>query len=221
VKSRFKTGWCVRCNAERAYRVIDAPEPSRPDARRWRKKRKKVCTVCGDDVSGSEPPKFGNVPTRSKHTGRTFQSKLEAGREPALIALQNVGAIADLRYQVPFRLELYATGAVDELMDFLESAGTLSARDSERTIARLIGNVRRSRRCVAKYVADFTYQQGGALVVEDPKGARTAVFRMKRELMVLAHNVEIVIPNTGGVQQRARGAGVAGRGTGSRLMGGR
>ena len=53
--------------------------------------------------------KFGNIPTRSRHTGRMFQSGLEAGREPVLLALQNAGEIAQLAYQTPFAIELYST----------------------------------------------------------------------------------------------------------------
>jgi hypothetical protein len=218
VTARFKAAWCAKCNADRPYRVV--PGTSKRGA--LRTVRRKVCLTCGEDVAPSAP-KYGNVPTRSKHTGRTFQSKLEAGREPALIALQNVGAISDLRYQVPFRLELYATGAVDALLEVIESVALTQADVANKytAIPRLAVAIRRSRRCVAKYVADFTYQQDGSLVVEDPKGARTPTYKIKRELMILAHDVEIIEPGEGGVQQRARGAGVAGRGTGSRLMGGR
>jgi hypothetical protein len=209
-----KTAWCVKCNQAQPYKIVRVGGK----ALSFKERR---CLICGEQVE-SAAPKYGNQPTRSKHTGRLFQSKKECDREPTLIALQNVGAISDLRYQVPFRLELYATGAVDELLALID--GDLGANGYDAFCARLVTLaevVRRSRRRVCNYVADFTYQQDGAVVVEDPKGARTPTYRIKRELMVLAHNVEIVEPGEGGVQQRARGAGVAGRGTGSRLMGGR
>jgi hypothetical protein len=170
--------------------------------------------VCHDPVAPGKS-KFSNIPTKSRHTGRTFQSRREANREPVLLALQNAGEITDLRYQVPFRLELYGTQAVDALLAWLDEYGMPAP-------PRLTGDVRRSRQSVAVYKADFTYRtKDGELIVEDPKGARTPVYSMKKRLMVLAHNVEIQEPGVGGVQQRARGCGIRGRGTGARLMGGR
>lgn len=198
-----KTAWCTRCNQPRPYR-------------RAEKGRGKVCLFCGDPVQMGS--KYRNEPTRSKHTGRLFQSKKESRREPTLLALQNAGQITDLRYQVPFRLELYATGTVDDLLAWIEQHDEIGADH----LGVLVRNVRRSRRKVCVYRADFTYRDHlGRFVVEDPKGYRKPEYRIKRELMVLAHNVEIVEPEEGGIQQRARGAGIRGPGTGSRLMGGR
>jgi hypothetical protein len=34
-----------------------------------------------------------------------------------------------------------------------------------------------------KYIADFVYMENGQLVVEDCKGVRTAVYRLKKKLM--------------------------------------
>lgn len=43
------------------------------------------------------------------------------------------------------------------------------------------------------YVADFTYiNQDGALVCEDAKGHRTPDYIIKRKLMKLIHNVDVV-----------------------------
>jgi hypothetical protein len=219
----FKTAFCVKCSKDQPFRIVKVPEPSRPLSTRWKTRKKRLCMVCSEEVA-STGSKYRNEPTRSKHTGRLYQSRKESRREPVLLALQNAGQITDLQYQVPYRLELYATGAVDELVDFLESAGTLAARDSERTIARLVGNVRRSRQYLCKWSCDFQYRdREGRLVIEDVKSVATAtpVYKLKKKLMVLAHNVEIVEPEEGGIQQRARGAGIRGRGTGSRLFGGR
>jgi hypothetical protein len=204
-----KTAFCTgaKCNQARPYR-------------RAPKGRGKVCLFCGDPVQ--MPSKYRNEPTRSKHTGRMYQSRKEARREPTLLALQNAGAICELRYQVPYRLELYATGAVDELLTELERWADLSG--GFRTVERLAGNVRRSRQMVCTYRADFVHKdREGRETVEDVKSVatNTALYRIKKRLMSLAHNVEIVEPEEGGIQQKARGAGVHGRGTGSRLMGGR
>lgn len=160
--------------------------------------------------------KFKNIPTRSAHTGQMFQSRLEARREPVLLALQNVDAIKNLRYQVPFDLTIYGTQAVEALLQAIEDAPVVAA-----LFARHVQDIRRSRLKVGKYVADFVYDMEGRTVVEDTKGYVTPVYALKKKLMVVTQNVEIIEPNRGGVQQRARGAGVRGEGTGSRLKGGR
>lgn len=197
--------FCVTCAAER------------PTIKRG---KVRICVTCKDPVA-PRPSKFGNKPTRSKHTGRMFQSKREANREPVLLALQNSGQITDLKYQVPFRLELYGTEAVNVLLEALECAQPQGGQWC-RWIADAIKNLRLSRQCVAVYKADFTYRtKAGDLVVEDPKGFVKPEYRMKKKLMLLAHSVEIQEPGEGGVQQRARGCGIRGRGTGARLMGGR
>lgn len=193
------TGWCVRCNADRPF---------------VRAKGARRCIVCLEPVAPA-PSKYKNVPTVSKHTGRLFQSKKEARREPSLLGELNAGHITDLQYQVPFRLELFSTQAVEALLDYMDG----EEWDHERLMG-LVRDVRRSRQCICKYVADFTYLRDGRLVVEDPKGYRKPEYRIKKKLMVLAHNIEIQEPGDGGVQMRARGAGIRGRGTGSRFMGG-
>lgn len=42
-----------------------------------------------------------------------------------------------------------------------------------------------------RYYADFAYLEKGALVVEDVKGVRTAVYRLKKHLMMSVHGLEI------------------------------
>lgn len=207
-----RMSFCTKCNAERPLLRAKV----RDDKGRLRVGR--VCAFCRERVL--LPSKYNNVPTRSKLSGEMFQSKREAAREPVLLALLNVGKISDYRRQQPFSLEVYSTQAVDALLEVLDSikppAGWCHwAADN-------IEQVRRSRQRIAKYVADFVYTDDlGNTVVEDPKGAKTAVYRMKKRLMVACHNIEIQEPGPGGVTQWARGAGVAGRGTGSRLRGAR
>lgn len=208
-----KTAWCVRCNEPRPYRRAV-----------FGKRKGWACLSCKEEVQLGQ--KYRHDPTRSKFTERTFQSRHEANREPALLALQNAGLISDLRYQVPFRLELYSTQAVEALLAEVEqlAAGPLGSGRRPVMVGPLMvaaDVVRRSRQTVGKYVGDFVYVQGGNLVVEDPKGARPPVYRLKKALMVVAHNIEIIEPNNRGVEQRARGAGIRGRGTGSRFKGGR
>jgi hypothetical protein len=45
---------------------------------------------------------------------------------------------------------------------------------------------------IFKYVADFSYLQGGKVIVEDVKGVRTAVYRLKKRLIEARCGVEII-----------------------------
>ena len=47
------------------------------------------------------------------------------------------------------------------------------------------------RRPAMKYIADFTYLEQGALIVEDFKGVRTPVYVLKRHLMMAIHGIQI------------------------------
>lgn len=42
------------------------------------------------------------------------------------------------------------------------------------------------------YVADFTYIEGGKLIMEDSKGCLTDVFRIKKHLMKHLYSIEIL-----------------------------
>lgn len=44
---------------------------------------------------------------------------------------------------------------------------------------------------VCDYVADFRYRRGNHLVVEDVKGVKTPVYRLKKKLMKLFHNIDV------------------------------
>lgn len=66
--------------------------------------------------------------------------------------------------------------------------------------AGLISNLRRqvpfeltvNGRKVAKYVADFTYRRDGEAITEDVKGVKTAVYLLKRNLMMACHGITIL-----------------------------
>ena len=101
---------------------------------------------------------------RNKKTvvdGITFDSKKEAGRYIELQMLLRAGEISDLQLQVPF-----------ELMPTIKLNG-----ETYRSI---------------KYVADFVYRdKAGNTVVEDAKGMRTDVYKMKKKLMAYIHRINI------------------------------
>ena len=46
--------------------------------------------------------------------------------------------------------------------------------------------------CGVKYVADFVYKKDGVKVIEDVKGQETAVFNLKRKLLIHEFGVEVV-----------------------------
>lgn len=94
--------------------------------------------------------------------GRKFDSKREAGRYAELQILQRAGKISDLKTQVSYLL--------------------IPAQYDEK------------HRCVersCKYVADFTYMEDGKLVVEDAKGMKTDVYRIKKKMMLYKYGIKI------------------------------
>jgi hypothetical protein len=45
---------------------------------------------------------------------------------------------------------------------------------------------------VATYIADFRYTENGNVVVEDVKGVRTAIYRLKKKMVKALYGIEIV-----------------------------
>ena len=91
----------------------------------------------------------------TKRNGIKFDSKKEAGRYDELMALLRAGEIDNLKLQPQFTLQ--------------ESYMT---EEGERVRA-------------IRYVADFSYTQGGEFVVEDVKSKATATaqYKMKKKMM--------------------------------------
>lgn len=99
---------------------------------------------------------------RCEHNGVAFDSLRERSRWVDLLARQARGEIRNLRRQVPFVLAV------------------ATVIDGKRSRAR-------------QYVADFVYATAnGEPMVEDVKGFRTAIYRLKRHLMKTVHGIEIV-----------------------------
>lgn len=44
---------------------------------------------------------------------------------------------------------------------------------------------------ICKYIADFAYAENGKQVVEDAKGVKTDVYKLKKKLVKALHNIEI------------------------------
>lgn len=94
--------------------------------------------------------------------GIRFQSKKEGQRWQELRLLQRAGEIDNLQRQVPFVI-----------------CPQCKTRTGKNQMAR-------------KYVADFVYtDKTGRLVVEDAKGVKTDVYKLKKALMLYFHGIEI------------------------------
>lgn len=96
--------------------------------------------------------------------GELFDSKKEACRWQELKLLERAGEIRELRRQVPFVV-----------------IPTQKDKDG-KVIEREV-----------KYVADFTYCEKGSLrtTVEDVKGLKTDVYKIKRKLMLYRNGIRI------------------------------
>ena len=105
--------------------------------------------------------KYGN--RKTEVDGILFDSAKEARRYGELDLMLKAGEIRDLRLQVPFEL--------------------IPAQRDERG---------RIKERAVNYVADFVYTtREGILVVEDAKGMRTDVYKLKKKMMLYFKNIEI------------------------------
>ena len=85
--------------------------------------------------------------------GKVYDSKKEANRAFELELLAKMGKIQNLQKQVPFVLQ----------------EGYVNKHGKKiRPIT---------------YIADFTYEENGILIVEDTKGFETDVFKIKRKML--------------------------------------
>lgn len=205
--------FCVKCAKEQ------------PTVRKGRRGRH--CMICHEPVHMKPAGGFNATPTMGRHSGKQRDSKAEADREGVLQAFANTGRITELVYGGPrFALEVYGTQAVEDLLEGLEwnLLGVADADQRFPNLRKAIEHVRRSRRLIGHYTPDATYvDHKGEKVAEDVKGWKVSRdFPLRAKLMEVCHNLPVqVIREQRGVQQYARGAGVRGKGTGSRLAGGR
>lgn len=68
----------------------------------------------------------------------------------------------------------------------LEKAGEITQLELQPKYALMSAGER-----IAWYVADFRYVQNGALVVEDVKGVKTPVYKLKKKLAETQYGIEI------------------------------
>lgn len=106
--------------------------------------------------------------------GIDFPSKKEARRWMELLLLQKAGEIEGLRRQVRF-----------ELIPAQYAPDITTATGKKKRGACL------ERKC--DYIADFVYSdlRTGEYVVEDAKGMKTEVYKIKRKLMLYIHGIRV------------------------------
>ena len=93
--------------------------------------------------------------------GIRFDSTKEGRRYQELLLLQKAGVISNLKVQPKFEL-----------------------------IPRIVANGKVVERA-CNYIADFSYTENGETVVEDVKGFKTDVYKMKRKLLRWRYGVRI------------------------------
>ena len=98
---------------------------------------------------------------KTKIDGITFDSKREANRYLELKLLQRAGKIKDLQLQVPYELTPAYTNKSGK-------------------------KIRASR-----YYADFVYIENGEQVIEDVKGVKTDLYKLKKKILETKYGLEI------------------------------
>lgn len=95
--------------------------------------------------------------------GITFDSRKEADRWQTLRLLERAGKISGLQRQVKYPLL---------------PAQKVDGKTAKRAVS---------------YIADFVYLDTatGKIVVEDVKGVKTEVYKLKRKLMLFFHGVQV------------------------------
>ena len=99
----------------------------------------------------------------AKYNG--YDSKKEAKRAAELKLLEKAGVISNLQEQVVYEL--------------------IPAQ------YRIVNGKKKCIERAIKYIADFQYVENGNTVVEDVKGFRTDVYRIKKKLMLYFYDIRI------------------------------
>lgn len=71
-------------------------------------------------------------------------------------------------------------------LKLMERAGVISGLELQARYPLEVNG-----KLVCTYVADFRYTEVGAVVVEDCKGCRTDVYKLKRKLMLAVYDIAI------------------------------
>jgi hypothetical protein len=98
--------------------------------------------------------------------GHAFDSRREATRYRELRLLERAGEIAGLELQPAYVLHAPVLNAAGELVGL---------------------------KAIGKYIADFKYREvaSGLDIVEDSKGVRTPVYRLKKKIIAIEYGIQI------------------------------
>ena len=119
--------------------------------------------------------KYGNP--KVTVDGIQFDSKREAARYQELRILERAGVISFLQRQAKFQLIPNQYAPSDETY-------TKGPRKGQRKPGKLL-----EHEC--SYIADFCYIRNGETGVEDAKGYRTEVYKIKKKLMLERYRIQI------------------------------
>lgn len=111
--------------------------------------------------------KYGN--RKVKRDGMVFDSVREYNRYRELKLLEKAGGISNLQTQVKYVL-------IPKQYSSTEFTKAKKPKVLEREAA---------------YIADFVYQENGKVVVEDAKGMKTELYKLKKKLMLHVHGIQI------------------------------
>ena len=109
--------------------------------------------------------------------GQEFDSKKELRRYKELLLLKKAGEIESLQTQVKFVL-------IPAQYDISTEVYKKGARKGKPKPGKLL-----EKECA--YYADFVYFERGKMVVEDVKGKKTEVYKIKRKLMLHTYGIKI------------------------------
>lgn len=73
-------------------------------------------------------------------------------------------------------------------LKLLERNGAISDLKMQQSYRLEINKV-----LIARYIADFTYNENGKFIVEDFKGVETGIFKLKKKLMKALYGIDIRI----------------------------
>lgn len=124
------------------------------------------------------------TPTEPQPTpsGSRTASRSASGRKPRRNKFGNVRTVVDGR-----TFDSKAEARRYQELKRLQIAGAISGLRLQVRFPLRVNGV-----TVANYLADFVYVRDGRRVVEDVKGMRTAVYKLKCRLMQAVHGIEIL-----------------------------
>lgn len=112
-----------------------------------------------------------------EYDGIIFDSRKEGRRYAELKVMQKAGIIHDLQIQVKFVL-------IPAQYEESSEVYTKGKKKGQKKRGKLL-----EKEC--SYIADFVYYENGQQIVEDAKGMRTEVYKIKKKMMLYFHGIRI------------------------------